>query len=66
MEKKQITNSSTVSRAVKDPRLGSGLAASPCLGSCHTQPFSPVLPQKGNKVCNHPMAQSPLLSRITS
>lgn len=42
MEKKQITNSSTVSRPVKDPHRDQGWEP-PCLGVCHAQPFSPIL-----------------------
>lgn len=47
MEKKQITNSSTVSRAVKDPHRirvrDQGRETPLHLGACHAQPFSPVL-----------------------
>lgn len=45
MEKKQITNSNTVSRAVKDPHRDQGWEPPLRLGACHAQPFSPLLPR---------------------
>lgn len=54
MEKKQITNSSTVSRqGSQGPTRGIGLGTSPVPGSLPHPPFSPTSvelpPQKGNK-----------------
>lgn len=49
MEKKQITNSSTVSRQSRTHNQDQGWEPPLRLGSCHAQPFSPLLPQKGNK-----------------
>lgn len=49
MEKKQITNSSTVSRQSRTHNQDQGWEPPLRLGSCHTQPCSPVLPQKGSK-----------------
>lgn len=49
MEKKQITNSSTVSRRSRTHNQDQGWEPPLRLGSCHAQPFSPLLPQKGNK-----------------
>lgn len=53
MEKKQITNSSTVSRqGSQGPTRGTGLGASPVPGSLPHPPFSPTSvelpPQKGS------------------